>query len=194
MLHVSRFPRFFQPSRPSLGLFLLLMGLLVPVLTAACGGDDPTPASQGVPNTLQPPPAAATQTASAIITVGLSGQGSLGSHLVDADGMTLYLFTNDDRNASNCSGGCAGAWPPLLADGDLVAGEGLDADRLATIQREDGSNQVTYKGRPLYHFASDRNPGDTLGQDRGGVWYVVSPDGGPIGTTAEAGTAEPYDY
>ena len=194
MLHASRFPRFFRPSRPSLGLFLLLTGLLAPVLTAACGGDDPTPASQGAPNTLQPPPATATQTASAIITVGLSGQGSLGSHLVDADGMSLYLFTNDERNVSNCSGGCAGAWPPLLADGDPVAGEGLDADRLTTIQRGDGSNQVTYNGRPLYHFASDLKPGDTLGQDRGGVWYVVSPDGSPVRTTAAESTTVPRDY
>ena len=71
--------------------------------------------------------------------VEVSSQGSLGSHLVDADGMTLYLFTNDQRDVSNCSGGCADAWPPLLADGDPVAGEGLDAERLATIQRDDGS-------------------------------------------------------
>ena len=142
----------------------------------------------------EPPPAADAQTAPLINTVAVSKQGPLGSHLVDANGMTLYLFTKDEPNVSNCAGGCTDTWPPLLADGGPVAGEGLDAGRLATIQREDGSNQVTYKGRPLYHFASDQNPGDNLGQDRGGVWYVVSPDGGPIGTTAEAGTADGYDY
>lgn len=45
-------------------------------------------------------------------TVEVNNQGSLGDHLVDADGMTLYLFTNDQRNVSNCNGPCANAWPP----------------------------------------------------------------------------------
>jgi len=139
-----------------------------------------TPANTPVPQ----PTATPVPPAPASNTVEVSSQGSLGQHLVDGNGMTLYLFTNDERNISNCSGGCAGAWPPLSFDGDPEAGESVNADRLATIQRDDGSSQVTYNGKPLFYFANDENPGDTIGQDRGGVWFVVSPDGGPVFTRA----------
>ena len=104
--------------------------------------------------------------------------------------MTLYLFTNDRRNVSNCNGPCANAWPRLMADGDPVAGEGLDAGRLETIQREDGSSQVTYNGKPLFHFSNDQTPADTLGQDQVDKWFVVSPDGSPIRTTAAIDATE----
>ncbi len=122
--------------------------------------------------------------------VGVDSQGPLGPFLVDADGMTLYLFTRDERNASNCSGGCADAWPPLLVEGEPIAAGGIRPDRLATIEREDGGSQVTYNGKPLYYFANDEKPGDTLGQDRGDVWFVVSPDGGPIRTTSSVIAAD----
>ena len=195
LFRFPQFPKISKLSRPSLGLVIPLMGLLALLLIAACGGDDPTataqPAATNTPqpaatDTPQPPPTTAAApdptstpvpdapTATATM-VEVSSQGALGNHLVDANGMSLYLFTNDERNASNCSGGCADAWPPLLSDGDPVAGEGLDAERLATIQREDGSSQVTYNGKPLYYFANDQTPADTLGQNRGDVWYVVSP-------------------
>ena len=42
-------------------------------------------------------------------TVMLSSADDLGEFLVDAEGMTLYLFTVDDPGTSNCSGGCAEA-------------------------------------------------------------------------------------
>ncbi|MCH8297286.1 MAG: hypothetical protein IH873_04405 [Chloroflexi bacterium] len=201
-----------------MGLFILLMGLLVPLLIAACGGDDPTavaqpaatatavptarpqatsaPAPTAMPQaTSAPAPTATPQPTSAPVaaaanTVEVSSQGPLGNHLVDADGMTLYLFTKDERNVSVCAGPCANAWPPLIADGDPSAGEGLDAGRLATIQREDGSSQVTYNGKPLYYFANDEKPGDTLGQDRVDKWYVVSPDGGAVYTKAPVNASE----
>ena len=42
-------------------------------------------------------------------SVNVSQNAEYGDILVDANGMTLYLFTNDERNKSNCSGGCATA-------------------------------------------------------------------------------------
>ena len=51
---------------------------------------------------------------------------------------------------------------------------------LGTVERRDGSLQVTYNGWPLYYFVKDGKPGDTIGQDMegfGGEWYLVSPDG-----------------
>ena len=59
---------------------------------------------------------------------------TLGTFLVDGKGMTLYLYTKDTPNTSNCYDKCATAWPPLLTTGAPVAGDGLDA--LAKYQQE----------------------------------------------------------
>jgi predicted lipoprotein with Yx(FWY)xxD motif len=125
-------------------------------------------------------------------SVNVSQSAEYGDILVDASGMTLYLFTNDERNKSNCSGGCATAWPPLLTAGDPTAGEGVTADRLGTITRDDGSIQVTYNGWPLYYVARDEKPGDTNGQY--GTWFVVSTFGGPIASNAAVNTVEDATY
>ena len=121
-------------------------------------------------------------------TVAVSQNSEFGSILVDANGITLYLFTDDEREKSNCSGGCATTWPPLTTDGDPVAEGEVNADRLGTIDRDDGSTQVTYNGWPLYYFANDTNPGDTNGQY--GTWFVVSIHGGPIQNNAAVNTTE----
>ncbi len=114
--------------------------------------------------------------------LGLSQNAQFGSILVDGKGMTLYLFTQDTQNsnASTCYGKCASFWPPLLTSGAAVAGSGLDASKLGTIKRTDGTTQVTYNGWPLYYFAKDKKPGDTNGQKVQGSWFVVSPSGDPI--------------
>ena len=116
--------------------------------------------------------------------VTLSDHPGLGSILTDRSGRTVYPFTNDESNVSNCSGGCAGAWPPLLTVGAPQTGDGVNAASLATIERDDGSMQVTYNGWPLYYFFRDAKPGDANGQDSRNVWFVVGPDGGPIQTDA----------
>ena len=122
--------------------------------------------------------------------------GKLGAMLVDSEGRSLYLLTEDERNASSCTGDCAGAWAPLLtkADTDLIAGEGVDASRLGTISRDDDALQVTYNGRALYHFAGDSTKiGEANGQGKGGVWFVVSPDGSAIQTAAAVNAVEHND-
>ena len=114
--------------------------------------------------------------------------------LVDSEGRSLYLLTEDERNASSCTGDCADAWVPLLTEVDPIAGEGVDASRLGTISRDDGALQVTYNGRALYHFAGDSAMvGDANGQDAGGVWFVVSPDGSAIQTAAVVNVVEHND-
>jgi predicted lipoprotein with Yx(FWY)xxD motif len=50
---------------------------------------------------------------------------------------------------------CAQYWPPVLTSGQPAAGPGVDQHALGTLRRPDGSQQVTYKGRPLYLFADD---------------------------------------
>lgn len=115
-------------------------------------------------------------------TVNVSDTTDFGSILVDGEGMSLYLFTNDTQNsgASTCYDDCAVEWPPLTTDGDPTAGEGADASLLGTITRDDGTMQVTYNGWPLYYFHEDAAAGDTNGQDVGGVWFLVSPAGEAI--------------
>lgn len=110
----------------------------------------------------------------------------LGDHLVDGEGNTLYLFTDDSDGTSTCTDGCLEAWPALTVEGDPDWGEGVDGDLVDTIEREDdGSTQVTYDGMPLYTFASDEAPGDVEGQGSGDVWYVVSPNGEAITDAVE---------
>lgn len=115
-------------------------------------------------------------------TVRVSEVGTYGSALVDAEGRSLYLFTNDTQNggSSACTGNCLTNWPPLLATGDPVAGDGAEASMLGTITRDDGTTQVTYNGWPLYYYAQDTAPGDANGQGVGSVWYLVSPTGEAI--------------
>ena len=46
---------------------------------------------------------------------------------------------------------------------------------IATITRDDGTSQVTYKGVPVYYFKGDAKAGDTSGQGTGGIWFVIAP-------------------
>lgn len=103
-----------------------------------------------------------------------------GSYLTDAGGKSLYLFTNDTKNTSNCYDQCAQNWPPLLVKGKPTAGKGVAASLLGTTQRKDGNLQATYNGWPLYYYVKDIKPGDTAGQGVGGVWFLVSPYGSAI--------------
>jgi predicted lipoprotein with Yx(FWY)xxD motif len=95
------------------------------------------------------------------------------------------VFTIDGPNQSNCDSGCLQAWPPFLATGDVVAGEGVDSSLLGTTELADGSRIVTYNQMPLYYWAGDTRPGDTNGQNVNNVWFVVSPQGKPVGVPTE---------
>ncbi|MFB6073411.1 MAG: hypothetical protein ABEJ89_00200 [Haloarculaceae archaeon] len=121
-----------------------------------------------------------TATPSSAATVRVRDHPDLGPLLVGPDGLTLYMFDSDTHGAheSACTGGCAGAWPPLTVDGTPVAGDGVAAE-LDTFERLDGSTQVTAGGWPLYYFGSDGEPGDANGQGVGDNWWVLGPDGTP---------------
>ena len=104
-------------------------------------------------------------------TVGVATEGDLAPYLVDAEGMTLYITSDDEVGVSNCVDACLDNWPPLLVE----TGEDATGD-LGTLVREDGEGtQVTYNGMPLYYWAADAAAGDTTGHEIGGVWSVVTP-------------------
>lgn len=145
--------------------------LAVPVLAlvlASCGGDrdlaSPGEKPRGAPED-DPRPTLAV------------ADSTFGEILVDAEGKTLYAFTQDSDGVSACYDDCAVNWPALISGGEFRAGEGVERSLLGTAVRADGSEQVTYAGMPLYHFAGDARPADTNGQGLGEVWFVVSPVG-----------------
>jgi predicted lipoprotein with Yx(FWY)xxD motif len=105
--------------------------------------------------------------------------GDLGTFLVGPDGRTLYYFANDvTPGQSACAGDCLKAWPPLLvSEGQpIVAGDGVTGT-LATAPQADGSLQATYRGRPLYYWQGDTEPGQTTGQGVNDVWFVADVSG-----------------
>jgi predicted lipoprotein with Yx(FWY)xxD motif len=113
-----------------------------------------------------------------------------GTIVADADGKALYLFTKDTQGkqgsdaASACYETCANAWPPLTVHEQARVGQGLQQELVSTIQRTDGTTQVTYGGWPLYYFAKDS--GEQInGQGVGDVWYLVAPDGSTIKTSGK---------
>ena len=86
----------------------------------------------------------------------------------------------DDAGASTCTDDCLEAWPAI--PGPATAGDGVDASLLATAARpDDGSEQATCDGWPLYTFAQDTAPGDVTGQGSGDVWYVLDATCTPVG-------------
>ncbi len=121
-----------------------------------------------------------TPTASGAVNVATDPK--LGQILVDGRGMTLYMFTKDTADKSNCSGGCLNAWPPFLVTGNVTAGAGVNQSLLGTATLANGSKIVTYNHMPLYFWAPDTKAGMATGQGVQNVWYVVSPDGKPVMT------------
>ncbi len=109
-------------------------------------------------------------------------QEPYGQYLVDSQGRTLYMFTADtQRRSSDCYEECAEMWPPVLTRQEpQAAGREVQREMLGTIDRRDGTKQVTYGGWPLYTYARDTRPGQVTGQDVhgfGGEWYLMGPDG-----------------
>ncbi len=99
----------------------------------------------------------------------------LGHYLTGPSGMSLYVFTKDTTDTSNCYDQCAINWPPLLAEGDAVITAPLSIPGTFGItERTDGTKQVTYNGWPLYYWAKDAAVGDTTGQGVGNVWYIAN--------------------
>ena len=98
--------------------------------------------------------------------------------LVNAQGMTLYVFAPDRPNKSVCYGQCAAFWPPaLVPKGTKVPATmpGITG-KFGVAMRTGGAQQLTFDGAPLYRFVKDKKPGDMTGQGlyaAGGYWWAV---------------------
>ncbi|WP_160148744.1 COG4315 family predicted lipoprotein [Amycolatopsis alkalitolerans] len=88
----------------------------------------------------------------------------LGPTLVDGTGKTLYFSDQESGGSVHCVGGCLGFWFPATA-GDATAAD-AQAPGLASLRRPDnGKQQITYQGKPLYTFGLDDSPGKHMGDN-----------------------------
>jgi predicted lipoprotein with Yx(FWY)xxD motif len=156
---------------------ILLVSIMVICMLAAAGCTQP----QGPPATTQattvPTPAITQPTAVPHTDTVKLGDTTLGKVLTDANGMTLYFFVTDlaGQGVSTCYGNCSRIWPIFSVNNTIVSFP-LNASDFSSINRTDGTKQTTYKGWPLYYFASDTTPGDVKGENVLKVWFVAKTD------------------
>jgi predicted lipoprotein with Yx(FWY)xxD motif len=110
---------------------------------------------------------------------------SLGKVVVDSGGRTVYVFDKDTAGSgtSACTAACLATWSPVQATSGKPTGTGVTG-QLGTIKRDDGTEQVTLAGMPLYLYSGDAKAGDVRGQGVLGIWWVVGPDGTKITAAA----------
>jgi predicted lipoprotein with Yx(FWY)xxD motif len=151
----------------------LLVGLVL--VTAACGDDDEESTA-----------AAGTGATDIAVREGTS----VGTVLVDADGMTLYTTDEEADGTIRCVDECAAIWLPVTVTSAAPSAPEVVADEIGTVARPDGSMQATFAGQPLYRFSFDEQPGDVTGEAVADtfagtefVWHAV--------TTGAAATQPP---
>lgn len=173
-------------SRPALAVLPITAMSAACLAVVGCGTTSPTPgAAYGATQAAGPSTAAVASpsmgsTASAAPMTPAKAmlmvrKTKIGYVLVTSTGQTIYWFSKDgkDSGKSACAGPCLTSWPavagtPMAASGVQLAG------KLGTITRPGGVVQATYNGYPLYTYAEDMSPGQTLGNGQGGVWHVIT--------------------
>jgi predicted lipoprotein with Yx(FWY)xxD motif len=129
----------------------------------------------------------------------------MGKVIENDEGFVLYRFDGDKNNPSKtaCEGDCAKIWPPVVAS-ETPALEGINAEIVGTVDRADGTKQVTIDGWPVYTYIGDKEPGQWKGQNVSGKWFVIEPTGKknltclpkiskPVAPPADAPEGEPGD-
>jgi predicted lipoprotein with Yx(FWY)xxD motif len=170
-------------------------GVGAALLVAACS----SAASTGSTGSTAAAPASPAGASSSSTAAGGSGgtvlttaKSSAGTVLTSGSGKAVYVWAKDTGDMSNCTGACAGAWPPVTTTGTATAAGGANASDIGTITRSDGTKQVTYDGHPLYYFSGDSGPGTASGQGSdsfGAPWWLVAPTGGDVTASVSTFTA-----
>jgi predicted lipoprotein with Yx(FWY)xxD motif len=171
-------------------LKLSLPAIAASLLIAACGSSSSSNTTSSAAGTQ-----AAVQTSSGSSSVVVkSASSSLGTILVDSQGMTLYHLSGEQNGKFICtSSACLGVWHPLIAPSSgAPSGE---VGSLGTVKRPEGTVQVTYKGTPLYTFTGDQQSGETKGQGIKdvGTWSVIttSSSSAPPSTSSSSESEKP---
>lgn len=169
---------------------IALLALAVTLAAAGCGGSSSSNGESGEgayggsESTATNKATSSESAGGGAATVALASVGNLGKVLVDSKGFTLYYFEKDKGGKSACYGACAAGWPPLTTEGAPKNMGGVQASKLSTTKRKDGTTQVTYAGWPLYTFVEDKKPGEANGNDVdafGAEWYALHANGEKAG-------------
>jgi predicted lipoprotein with Yx(FWY)xxD motif len=151
----------------------ILPTLLAAVLLSACGSSSSSSSSSA-----QPASSPTTSSASVALVKSASNSKLGGTVLVNAKGLTLYRLSGEHAGKFICtSSACVNVWHPLtVSSGNKPSGS---VSSLGEVKRPDGTEQVTYKGMPLYTFAQDTAPGQANGQGVKdvGTWMAVETSG-----------------
>jgi predicted lipoprotein with Yx(FWY)xxD motif len=169
-------------------LKLSIPALAASLLLAACGSGSSGNTTKTAAST-QPAAQTGSSSSSAVVKTASS---SLGTILVDSQGMTLYHLSGEQNGKFICtSTACLGVWHPLIAPSSgTPSGE---VGSLGTVKRPEGTMQVTYRGMPLYTFAQDRQPGETNGQGIKdvGAWSVITISSSSTSAPSPSSSSEP---
>jgi predicted lipoprotein with Yx(FWY)xxD motif len=169
-------------------LKLSIPAIAASLLIAACGSSSSSNTTSSAASTQ---PAAQTSSSSSSAIVVKSASSSLGTILVDSQGMTLYHLSGEVNGKFICtSTACLGVWHPLIAPSSGTPSS--EVGSLGTVKRPEGTVQVTYKGTPLYTFTGDQQPGETKGQGIKdvGTWSVVTTSSSST-PSSTSGSSEP---
>jgi predicted lipoprotein with Yx(FWY)xxD motif len=142
--------------------------LAASLLLAACGSSSSSKQTSS-------PAASAPAGGESSAVVKTAANSTLGAKvLVTTQGMTLYHLSGEQNGKFICTtSACVGVWRPLtVTSGTVPSG----TESLGTVKRPDGTEQVTYKGTPLYTFTQDTKEGQAKGQGVKdvGTWSAVA--------------------
>lgn len=115
-------------------------------------------------------------------------QTPYGPVLAAPDGKTLYMRLGDAPQHAGCISTCMLAFPPELTNGAPQAGGGILAAYLGVLTAPVKGEQIAYSGHPLYTYSGDTIAGEINAQGDGGIWFAVTPVGGPLRTPSTSPT------
>jgi predicted lipoprotein with Yx(FWY)xxD motif len=152
----------------------LIPTLAASLLLAACGSSSSSNSSSATASSQQAAVQSGNSAASALVKT--ASNSKLGATLlVNAQGLTLYRLSGEQNGKFICtSSACLQVWHPLTAMSASAPTGSIGS--LGIVKRPDGSEQITYKGMPLYTFAQDKSPGQANGQGIKdvGTWSAVT--------------------
>jgi predicted lipoprotein with Yx(FWY)xxD motif len=142
---------------------MMVVGGSLAVATAGLGSAMPAAAS-----TATPARAAAT-------TIHLQ-KTPVGKRLTARHGRTVYMFSIDTKNTSNCKKKCLKTWKPVTSKHAAKAGAHVSRKKLRRIAH----HQVSYNGHPIYYYIGDTGARQANGEGLfafKGIWYTVTKKG-----------------
>jgi predicted lipoprotein with Yx(FWY)xxD motif len=94
--------------------------------------------------------------------------------LMTNKGFAIYYYKSDTMFQATCTGGCAKAWPPVLApQGMMTVSSSMMLPKALSVHQTANGAQVFYDGHALYTYATDTQAGTATGRGQDMQWYLV---------------------